>query len=226
MHAVPGMPGPGHSSLPGPFALRIALAAARGGGRGHWGGRGRGGPGAFAFGDPRGGFGFPPFRGGPFQQRQKVKRGDVRAAVLALLNEQPRNGYQLIQEISERSDGMWKPSPGSVYPALQQLEDEGLVQADRPEGRREFHLTEEGRAYVAEHPDEVTAPWESMREDMAEDVMELRHLFGQVGHAFMQVAHVGTDDQVAQARTVMTDARRSLYRILAEDDDDVVEDAE
>src|SRR5262249_49122735 len=75
----------------------------------------------------------------------RVRRGDVRAAALALLAEEPRNGYQLIQEIAERSDGVWQPSPGSVYPALQQLEDEGLIQAETPEGgRKRYALTGEG----------------------------------------------------------------------------------
>jgi hypothetical protein len=101
-------------------------------------------------GGPRGGWRGP-----------KARRGDVRAAILAVLAEQPMNGYQIIQEIAERSGGVWKPSPGSIYPTLQQLEDEGLVTADAATGRRTFTLTDEGRAYVAEHADEVTAPWEA-----------------------------------------------------------------
>ncbi len=222
MNAIPGMSGPwrgGPGGPAGPFHPWMAMAEGRGGGRGAGrGSRGGRGPGPFDFGDPRGGFPSPPFGRGPFQHRPKVKRGDVRAAALALLAEQPRNGYQLIQEISERSGGVWKPSPGSVYPALQQLEDEGLVRADQQDGRREFHLTEEGRTYVAEHPEEVTAPWESMCDAVSDDMIDLRHLYGQVTYAFMQVTHVGTEKQLEQARKVMTDARRSLYRILAEDE--------
>ena len=94
----------------------------------------------------------------------KARRGDVRAAILAVLAEQPMNGYQIIQEVAERSEGAWKPSPGSIYPTLQQLEDEGLVRAESDGGRRAYTLTEEGRAYVAEHPDEVAAPWAGMSE--------------------------------------------------------------
>src|SRR5580692_9872161 len=95
------------------------------------------------------------------RRRSRVKRGDVRAAALALLAEEPRNGYQIIQEIAARSGGVWQPSPGSVYPALQQLEDEGLIGAETADnGRKAFALTDEGRAYVASHAGEVSAPWD------------------------------------------------------------------
>jgi DNA-binding PadR family transcriptional regulator len=150
----------------------------------------------------------------------RVKRGDVRAAALALLAEEPRNGYQIIQEIGERSDGVWRPSPGSVYPALQQLEDEGLVQAETPEGgRRRYTLTAEGQAYVTAHADEVGAPWDVVARSVGDDAMELRALIGQVAMAAVQVTQVGSDAQVAQAHQILTDARRSLYRILAADDE-------
>jgi DNA-binding PadR family transcriptional regulator len=155
----------------------------------------------------------------------RVKRGDVRAAALALLADQPRNGYQIIQEIGERSGGLWRASPGSVYPALQQLEDEGLIQAETPDGgRRRYALTEEGRAYVAAHPEEVRAPWDVVAHSVSDDAIELRSLFGQVAMAAMQVVRVGTDAQVAQAHKILTDARRSLYRILAADDDEASEE--
>src|ERR1700704_5129922 len=87
---------------------------------------------------------------GPFGRGRKARRGDVRTAALLLLAEEPRNGYQIMQELEERSEGLWRPSPGSVYPALQQLEDEGLIRSEEADGRRLYHLTEAGRAYVAE----------------------------------------------------------------------------
>ena len=150
----------------------------------------------------------------------RVRRGDVRAAALALLAEEPRNGYQIIQEIDERSGGVWRPSPGSVYPALQQLEDEALIQAETPEGgRRRYTLTEEGWAYIAAHPDEVSAPWDVVARSVGDDTIELRALIGQVAMAAVQVTQVGSDPQVAQAHKILTDARRSLYRILAADDE-------
>jgi DNA-binding PadR family transcriptional regulator len=155
-----------------------------------------------------------------FMRGPRVKRGDVRAAALALLAEEPRNGYQIIQEIGERSGGVWRPSPGSVYPALQQLEDEGLIQAETPEGgRRRYALTAEGQAYVTAHPDEVSAPWDVVARSVGDDAIELRELIGQVAMAAVQVTQVGSDAQVAQAHKILTDARRSLYRILAADDE-------
>ena len=145
----------------------------------------------------------------------KARRGDVRAAILAVLAEQPRNGYQIIQEVAERSGGAWKPSPGSIYPTLQQLEDEGLVRAEDDGGRRAYTLTEEGRAYVAEHPDEVAAPWEAMSEPNDDG---LKPLIGQVAAAIWQIAAVGTPEQQAKGREALSDLRRRLHAILSEDD--------
>jgi DNA-binding PadR family transcriptional regulator len=177
------------------------------------------------FGPPGfGPMGFPGFGGWPgepkFHRARRVRRGDVRAAALSLLAEEPRNGYQIIQEIAERSGGVWHPSPGSVYPALQQLEDEGLIQAETPEGgRRRYALTAEGREYVDTHADEVQAPWDDVASSVGSDAIELRHLIAQVAAAAVQVVQVGTEGQVAQARTMLTDTRRRLYAILAAEDE-------
>lgn len=166
-------------------------------------------------------FGPPWAPGGPRGGRgPKARRGDVRAAILAVLAEQPMNGYQLIQEIADRSGGVWKPSPGSIYPTLQQLEDEGLVAADAAIGRRMFTLTDEGRAYVANHADEVAAPWEAMSGPADTDENGIKPLLGQVGTALWQILAAGTPDQQARARTALADLRRTLYGILADDEQD------
>jgi DNA-binding PadR family transcriptional regulator len=178
------------------------------------GGRGffPGGPGGFGPGDfGPGGFG----RGG---RRRRMRRGDVRAALLVLLDEEPRNGYGLMQEIEARSEGAWRPSPGSVYPALAQLEDEGLVAAQEAEGRKTFALTDAGRAHVDEHREELGEPWQQATAEADEERRDLRSLVWQLGAAAMQVGAAGTDAQVKQAQDVLTEARKSLYRLLAEDD--------
>jgi DNA-binding PadR family transcriptional regulator len=188
--------------------------------------RGPGGPGrrSVPFGGPGFGpmaFGFGPWAGEGRRRGPRVRRGDVRAAALALLAEEPRNGYQLIQEIAERSGGVWQPSPGSVYPALQQLEDEGLIQAETPEGgRKRYALTAEGREYVTAHADEVRAPWDDVASSVGTDAIELRRLIAAVAMAAMQVAQVGTAAQVAQSQQILVDARRKLYAILAADEND------
>jgi len=188
--------------------------------------RGPGGPGRRGgpFGPPGFGpafWGYGPWAGeGKFRRGPRVRRGDVRAAALALLAEEPRNGYQLIQEIAERSGGVWQPSPGSVYPALQQLEDEGLIQAETPEGgRKRYALTDEGREYVTAHADEVRAPWDDVASSVGADAIELRRLIAAVAAAAVQVAQVGTAAQVAQSQQILTDTRRKLYAILAADED-------
>ena len=122
----------------------------------------------------------------------KVRRGDVRAAALSLLAEPPRNGYQIIQDISERSGGLWKPSSGSVYPALQQLEDEGLIRVVTEEGRRSFHLTEAGRTYVETHKEELAAPWDEVTAGVDDNALGLWQLIGQVSIAVAQVSQAGT----------------------------------
>ena len=147
-------------------------------------------------------------------------RGCPRGRAAALLAEEPRNGYQIIQEIADRSGGVWQPSPGSVYPALQQLEDEGLIRAEGAEsGRKAFILTDEGRATWTAHADEVTAPWEIVAGRERGGSLEMRSLIGQLAMAAMQVTHAGSDAQVAEAQRILKDTRRSLYRILAADDE-------
>jgi DNA-binding PadR family transcriptional regulator len=163
----------------------------------------------------------PPF--GPwagdvgFGRRRRMRRGDVRAALLVLLAEEPRNGYGLMQEIEQRSEGEWRPSPGSVYPALSQLEDEGLIRADQEGSGRRFALTDEGRAYVEEHRAELGEPWANLEAEGGSN-RDLRRAIGETAAAVMQVARAGSPAQTQQALTILADARKALYRILADDE--------
>jgi len=172
-------------------------------------GPGFGGPGFGRF----GGFFGPGSGRGP-----RMRRGDVRAAILALLKEQQRNGYQIIQEIERRSGGLWRPSAGAVYPALQQLEDEGLIEVTDEGGRRELRLTDAGRAYADEHPDELAAPWASVAQSVDEEARSLFEVLGAVGAATIQVGQAGSEAQIAKARKLLGDTRKGLYRILAEEE--------
>jgi DNA-binding PadR family transcriptional regulator len=167
--------------------------------------------------DPRA-FWHGPWRGmgfgGPGGRRSRARRGDVRAAILLLLAEEPRNGYGLMQEIEHRSDGAWRPSPGSVYPALAQLEDEGLIASD--DVRRTYELTDEGRAHVDDNRESLGSPWDDAGEEVPGDFVELRSLMGQLGMATLQVAQSGDEKQIGEAKQILAEARKSLYRILAE----------
>jgi len=160
------------------------------------------------------GAGFPPF-GGPSGRRG---RGDVRLAVLGLLAEEPMHGYQLIREVAERSHGSWRISPGSVYPMLSQLEDEGLVTSDDSGGRRAYDLTAAGRAEVASRSDEYSALWADVDDTDTQGWQDLAGLVAQVGAAAMQVGAEGTEVQRERAAVLLEDARRSLYRLLADDE--------
>jgi DNA-binding PadR family transcriptional regulator len=144
----------------------------------------------------------------------RMGRGDVRAAVLALLAEKPMHGYQIIQEIEERSGGAWKPSPGSVYPTLQLLTDEGLVEIEESNGRKTYSLTVEGRevAGAADRP----APWEGqgMRDSSRASALPKAGI--ELAQAAAQVGRSGSPEQVHEAVAVLDEARRRLYSILAQ----------
>ena len=145
----------------------------------------------------------------------RAGRGDIRAAILVLLAEQPMHGYQIIQELTERTGGAWRPSPGSVYPTLQHLEDEDLVRETASEsGKRVYELTETGR----EQASATTPPWEAAGGESDDALVALRDLAHQVLGATRQVAQSGTAEQLAAAQHVLRDARRSLYRLLADED--------
>jgi DNA-binding PadR family transcriptional regulator len=149
-----------------------------------------------------------------FRRRSPVRRGGVRAAVLLLVAMRPTHGYQIIQEIAERSGGLWRPSPGSVYPAIRQLEDEGLLRIERLEGRRMLYLTESGRAYLNSHRKELIPPWDTVSSSLAEGARELRELVKQFDAVTAHVSDVGTASQIVKAKHVLEGARGALYEIL------------
>lgn len=192
-----------------------------GGGWGDWGGRSsRPGP--------------PPWVAGLFglaqaesgQRGPRVRRGDVRSAILDVLREDAMNGYQVMSQIAERTGGAWKPSPGSVYPTIQQLEDEGLIEAVDGPGQRKLKPTHAGWEYINEHADELAAVWEPFagprgsegREgrEGGTDFSALKPEIGQVMNAVWQIITTGTDQQRRAAIDVLVDTRRRLYGILAE----------
>lgn len=194
----------------GPFGGR----GGRGGRRAAFGPFGPGGPG-FGPGGP--GFGPGPWggrgRGGP---RGRARRGDVRASILALLKDRPMHGYEMIQEIAERSGGAWKPSPGSVYPTLQLLEDEGLISSESEGGKKLFSLTDEGRTAAEGGPE---APWEEATRGVDWEALgEIRQAGFGLMEAFGQVWKTGSKEQREKALTVINEARKKLYLILADED--------
>jgi DNA-binding PadR family transcriptional regulator len=160
-----------------------------------------GGPQGFGPGGPRGG--------------RRRKRGEIRDAILHLLESRPMHGYEMIQEIEQRSDGRWTPSPGSVYPMLQLLEDEGLIAHEEQEGRKIFSLTTAGTAHVAEQLAEQTPPWEPRDGEADSPQHRMFSAGGQMMMAARQVVAVGDEAQVNAAVAVLEAARRELYGILA-----------
>jgi len=170
-------------------------------------------------GEPFGGGGPMWGRGGPFgggRGRGRKRRGDVRAALLLLLADEARNGYQLMQTIEERSGGRWRPSPGSVYPTLSQLEDEGLIRGVERDGAKLFEITDQGRERLDESKTDP-APWAEEDDPDAPDLQRMAGLIIQIGKAAWQVAQEGDERQTEQAYQTLAETRRALYRILAQD---------
>ena len=161
---------------------------------------------------PFGMSGHPHGFGGPGMRAQ---RGDIRTAILRLLSETPMHGYQIIQEIAARSDGAWNPSAGSVYPALQQLADEGLISAVETVGKKVFSLTDTGIAAVAACADQP-APWEEAA-GISSDSVDFREAAARLAQASLQIGRSGSAAQIAAAIEVLNDARKKMYTILAED---------
>jgi DNA-binding PadR family transcriptional regulator len=195
------------------------------GGRHHGPAGHRHGPGGF---DPAAwlGRGMGPGRGlhafmGGFGRGPMARRGEVRPAILAVLADGPMHGYQVMQELKRRSGGVWAPSAGSVYPTLQQLEDEGLVHPEERDGRRVYTLTDEGRAEAAKTAGGA-APWEN---DRGRADLEFGVVLGQVAQAAMQVYHAGSPAAVEAARKSLIALRRELYGLLAADGLGDVDDA-
>ncbi|WP_456787673.1 PadR family transcriptional regulator [Cellulomonas sp. P5_C5] len=168
------------------------------------------------FGPGFGGPGFGPGGRGRGPGR-RAGRGDIRAAILLLLAEEPMHGYQLIQQIGERSGGTWRPSPGAIYPALNLLEDEGLVVITAESGRKMATLTEAGGTYVTENAEQLGSPWEDAASRPTSPGRALRGALEALGAAAHQVARTGTDQQATKALEVLDRARRDLYLILAGD---------
>ena len=159
------------------------------GGRGHWEGHRRGG---------------------------RMRRGEIRTAVLAVLAEAPGHGYEVMQRLEEKSGGVWRPSPGSVYPTLQLLEDEGLVRSTERDGKRVYELTDEGRAEATRRTEE--AGGDLFAADRVASVYgQLRENGMSLLQAIRQIARTGNEAQVQQASEIVRDARKQLYRLLADD---------
>lgn len=150
------------------------------------------------------------------QRGGRMRRGEIRFALLAALGEEPAHGYEIMQRLEDKSAGAWRPSPGSVYPTLQMLEDEGLVRSTERDGKRVFELTEAGRAELTRRTDEAGGPpWASER--ASAPYGQLREAVMQVMAATRQIAHTGSEAQMTRAIEIVRNARKQLYGILAED---------
>jgi len=150
--------------------------------------------------------------------RPSVRRGDVRTAILAALKDEPMHGYQVIRVLEERSGGHWRPSAGSIYPTLQQLEDEGLVRSEEVDGRRTYRLTDEGQT-EADSLAATQSPLVAVRLGLSDDSSpDVRRDAIELARAAMQVSKVGSPAAIGEAHRLLVAARRDLYRLLADDE--------
>ena len=156
------------------------------------------------------------FAGPPWAGGRRARRGDVRTGLLSLLSDKPMHGYDLIRELEERSGGAWRPSPGSIYPTLQLLEDEGLVTGEEQDGKRVYTITDAGRAELEERRERGGGqPWEFG--PLGEGLGQLREAGVQLAAAAMQVARTGSEAQRKHAAEILAEARKKIYALLAAD---------
>jgi DNA-binding PadR family transcriptional regulator len=149
---------------------------------------------------------------GPGHGRRRARRGAIRASILGLLAERPMHGYEVIQELEQRTGGRWRPSPGSVYPTLTQLEEEGLVRSTEEDGRKRFELTEAGQAWLAEHRDDATPPWAAGGTGRRGEIRQLgAEIFGQL----RQLGRFGSAAQLDRTAEILARTRGELYAVLA-----------
>jgi DNA-binding PadR family transcriptional regulator len=178
--------------------------------------RGRGG---FGHGPGHGGpFGGDPFGGDPFGGRRRQRRGDIKFALLELVAEQPRHGYELIKELESRYAGFYRPSPGTVYPTLQLLEDEGNLESASENGKRIYTITEAGRKLLAERGSEGSRPGEERGPQgrwRSPELEQLREQTAALSMSVMQAARHGSPEQMRAVRTLLENATREVYGVLA-----------
>jgi len=141
-----------------------------------------------------------------------MRRGAIRTAILLALREEPAHGYEVMRRLEEMSGGLWRPSPGSVYPHLQMLEDEGLVRSSEVDGSRTYTLTDAGRAEAEKSEGPLRAAGET-----DEKVRALRDALGQLASAAKQLAGTGQAMHIDRGIAIIQRARKDLYQILAED---------
>ncbi|MGI8501758.1 MAG: PadR family transcriptional regulator [Hassallia sp.] len=146
---------------------------------------------------------------------RRTPRGDIKYILLELLAEEPRHGYELIKELEARYGGFWKPSPGSVYPTLQLLEEGGYLTFEQIEGRKVYTITETGRELLSERGDRLLS---MDRGNRPQQLIELKEAIAQVGAAVMQVARNNNADKVTRVREILNRVKREIYSILAEEE--------
>ena len=144
---------------------------------------------------------------------RRMRGGDIRRAILQALRATPAHGYEVMRRLEEMSGGLWHPSPGSIYPHLQLLEDDGVVESVEHDGTRTFTLTDKGAAEAAR---DTELPWESNR-DGGDEIRSLRLAVTQLMSAAKQLSGVGDTAQIQRGIAVIQQARKEIYQILAED---------
>jgi DNA-binding PadR family transcriptional regulator len=154
-----------------------------------------------------------------FQRGPRARRGEIRAGILALLKERPLNGYQVMQELEARSHGVWRPSPGSIYPTLQLLEDEGLISGQEVGDGKTFKLTTKGEHWLSRHPRMAAAPWTQLADSASGGFVQLLDLVKAITMTTRQIIQLGTDQQKEAAVELLRTTRKSLLKILAEDEE-------
>jgi DNA-binding PadR family transcriptional regulator len=156
--------------------------------------------------------------GGEWGDEPRTRRGDIKFILLGLLSERPQHGYELIKELEARRGGFRRPSPGSVYPTLQMLEEGGYLTSEEVEGKRVYTITESGRQFLSDRNQQSHSrnSDDSFVESKPSELIELRHSLTQLNDAVTQVARSGNVEQANRVRDLLVQVKREIYKLLAE----------
>ena len=148
--------------------------------------------------------------------RSRTRRGDIKFILLELLAERPQNGYELMNELETRRGGFRRPSPGSVYPTLQMLEEGGYLTSEEVEGKRVYTITESGKQFLSDRKPQSDSRNNTFVESKPSELIELRRTLTELNDAVTQVARSSNVDLANRVCDLLVQVKRNIYKLLAE----------
>jgi DNA-binding PadR family transcriptional regulator len=160
----------------------------------------------------------------PWGHERIFQKGDFKYLILDLLRDKPKHGYEIIRELEDRFHGFYSPSPGTVYPTLQYLEDMGYVTGREQDGRRIYTITGEGLSFLSERSktvgdikDQMKRHWRHWSAEFGEKFRDIMREYGEIGRTLGQKARHLSSDKLPLIGAVLKDALAEIERIISEE---------